>query len=635
MAVFINTNLASLNVQRRMAATGTALAASLQRLSSGLRINSARDDAAGLAIVSRMTSRLGSLDAALRNANDAISMLQTADGAVSSIASTLQRMRVLAVQAANGSNTTSDREAIDKELQQLSAGIAHIARSTSFNGVNLLDGSFRGVGLQVGAEASDRVQIGAIRSMDPPQLGSSGATFDASGTGVAVVGALGNGDMTLNGISVGPAQAGPAIGQEAASAYANAAAINAVSKTSGVTAKANPTTVKGAAASSFAAIAANTFSINGVAVGAVNGDGTAAGQGSALAAAIQAIVGQTGVAAAADATGAVTLTAADGRSIQVGMLVTTADAATATADRSQFLTQTGLPSAAVGSEGIAAVAGVKDISFSGAVGLGSVGTSITINGVAFTIANAAGGATVVDAHHVTLNINIGGGGGTPAAAATALANAIAVAQGDPQTAGPLSVFTVSNPGAGTVRLSDNTAGPSSIAIASNVPVASPSTFVTGVAAVPPTSATTLGTITLSSSDKNGITVAGSNPDVAGFSVQHIAAVAISTVVGINTLDLLSSGGAENAIDSIDAALEQVVAERVKLGAYQNRFIADIAGLQNDTINLSAARGRIQDADFAAETASLTRARILQQAGMVMLVHVNSGASLVLRLLKGL
>ena len=203
--------------------------------------------------------------------------------------------------------------------------IDRVAQNSSFNGTKLLDGSFTAKNFQVGANnaASDSIQITAISSARTSALGGvSGANY-ATVAGTATTTALAAGDVTLNGIQVGASTAGGAAGQSAASAYSIAAAINAVSGQSGVTASAQATSIAGVAPAASGAIAANTFSINGVNVGAVAAGGNAVGQGANVAASINAISSQTGVIAAADATtGAVTLTAADGRDIAIGGTIT-------------------------------------------------------------------------------------------------------------------------------------------------------------------------------------------------------------------------------------------------------------------------------------------------------------------------
>ena len=200
MAAFINTNTASLNSQRNLNTSQSSLTTSLQRLSSGLRINSAKDDAAGLAISERMTSQIRGNDQAARNANDGISLAQTAEGDMAQIGTNLQRMRELAVQSSNASNSAGDRAALDNEAQQLSAEIDRVASSSSFNGVKLLDGTFNAQTFQVGANATanDRITITSISSARTSALGGSGTSTSTSVTGTGTLRAV-TGDLTFTG----------------------------------------------------------------------------------------------------------------------------------------------------------------------------------------------------------------------------------------------------------------------------------------------------------------------------------------------------------------------------------------------------------------------------------------------------
>jgi flagellin len=174
MPAFINTNIASLNSQRNLNSSQSALQTSLQRLSSGLRINSAKDDAAGMAISARMTSQINGDTQAARNANDAISLAQTAEGAIAQMTNNLQRMRDLAVQSANATNSSSDRAALNTEVQDLLAENTRLAANTTFNGVQLLDGSFSAQTFQIGSgtSANDRVSV-TINSLASSSLATS------------------------------------------------------------------------------------------------------------------------------------------------------------------------------------------------------------------------------------------------------------------------------------------------------------------------------------------------------------------------------------------------------------------------------------------------------------------------------
>ena len=172
MAAIINTNIQSLNAQRNLSSSQSQLATSMQRLSSGLRINSAKDDAAGLAISERMTTQVRGLTVAMRNANDGISLAQTAEGALGSLGSNLQRIRELAVQARNATNSAEDRAALDVEVQQLKAEVTRVAQQTSFNGTNLLDGSFTNMAFQVGANQGQTIDISSIVNANVDALGT-------------------------------------------------------------------------------------------------------------------------------------------------------------------------------------------------------------------------------------------------------------------------------------------------------------------------------------------------------------------------------------------------------------------------------------------------------------------------------
>jgi flagellin len=481
MALTVNTNVSSLNAQRNLGTSQASLNTSLQRLSSGLRINSAKDDAAGLAISERFTSQIRGNEVAVRNANDGISLAQTAEGALGEIGNNLQRMRELAVQASNATNSDSDRASINNEIQTLSTEIDRVAQGTTFNGTKLLDGSFSSKTFQVGAnnQATDKITIANLASARTSALGGAGASTQATVAGGVTTAALAAGDLTINGQQVGASTAGTGLGQTADSAYSVAAAINAVSGQSGVTATANETSYSGAVPGGNGAIAAGAFSINGVAVGAVADGGDAVGQGANVAAEINRISSQTGVTAAADSvTGAVTLTAADGRNIDI--------------------------------------------------------------------------------------------------------------QGD-----------TSDTGFGAEAAAD--------------------------------SVVTTSTVTLESA--SDINISGGNVANAGLTAGATAAVTTTSANTISNMNVLTASNAVKALDTIDAALGSINSSRAELGAIQNRFSSVVSNTQATIENLSASRGRIQDTDFAKETANLSRAQVLQQAGTAMLSQANQSSQGVLSLLR--
>ena len=241
MAQVINTNVMSLNAQRNLSASGNSLATSIQRLSSGLRINSAKDDAAGLAISERFTTQIRGLDVAVRNANDGISLAQTAEGALSEIGNNLQRIRELAVQASNGTNSQTDRDALDKEVTQLKAEIQRVAEQTNFNGTKLLDGSFAGVAFQVGANAGETIEISNIANAQVATLGGETTRYTTNvlASSITDLAGVDAGGLTINGVDVGAID-GAANAQERAGQVVEA--INRVSSQTKVGASYNATT---------------------------------------------------------------------------------------------------------------------------------------------------------------------------------------------------------------------------------------------------------------------------------------------------------------------------------------------------------------------------------------------------------
>src|SRR5574344_1721186 len=189
MAMSINTTVVSINAQRNLSLSGNSQATTMQRLSSGLRVNSAKDDAAGLAIAERMTTQTRGLTVASRNANDGISLAQTAEGALGKVGDMLQRMRELAVQSGNTTNSDADREKLNGELSQLREEIDRVAKTTTFNGKKLLDGSFNGAVFQVGANSGENITVGALANAKVDELGVSNYSKNATAAAVTIGGA--------------------------------------------------------------------------------------------------------------------------------------------------------------------------------------------------------------------------------------------------------------------------------------------------------------------------------------------------------------------------------------------------------------------------------------------------------------
>ena len=590
MSLTVNSNLASLNAQNAISQNQQGLSTAMQRLSTGLKINSAADNAAGYSVSQRMTANINGTTQAASNANDAISMTQTAQGDLSSITANLQQIRTLAVQAANGSNSASDRAALNNQAQQLISEITRVASGSSFNGTNLLDGSFSSTNFQVGAsnQATSTIAISGIGSAKASSLGSTANTATSKAIPVgtnSAAGGLAAGDLTLNGIQVGASVAGAKAGQTTESAAQIAAAINAVSAQSGVTATANATTVTGSAPGGTADQASTAnLTINGVQVGNIAAGGDAIGQGANVANAINLVSSQSGVTATANAsTGQVTLTNATGGDIAVGSDFNAAN--------------------------------------SGLTGSGATTTS----GAVSTF-----GAITADTQGFTVNgIQIG----------AVAAGTDATSQGDNVAAAinlvsSQSGVTASSSG-GTLTLTNKSQG--SISLGSAFTGGGAGTTIPAITQAAGTATT--GTISLSSSSGGTITMSGNNTAAAGFDLTDATVATngkLTTTSQTNTLDkvdLSTAAGASAALSVLDGAINSVNTSSSSLGAYQNRLTQTVSTLNSENVNNTASRSRITDADFASETANLSRAQVLQQAGTAMLAQANQSAQGVLSLLR--
>ena len=314
----INTNISAIAAQNSLRVTGLSQTTAMERLSSGIRINSAKDDAAGLAIATRMTANIRGISAAIRNANDGISLTQTAEGSLISIGDNLQRIRELAVQSANSGNNASDRAALNNEAAQLISEIDRIANNSTFNGIKLLDGTYKDQALQVGSgnEANDRINI-SIGDARTARLGAA-TTNAQSGIAIKDGTKIKDGQITLNGFNVGAtASDGVSIFQSEGSAISKANAINAIANKTGVIAAAKATTATFKAASDDQK-ATFKFLLNGVVIqGTTQEFGNDVGSASNISAAINAQSSKTGVFATVGELGNYTLTASDGRNIVV------------------------------------------------------------------------------------------------------------------------------------------------------------------------------------------------------------------------------------------------------------------------------------------------------------------------------
>jgi len=401
MPQIINTNISSLTAQRNLNKSQGDQATALQRLSSGLRINSAKDDAAGLAISTRFTSQTKGLSVAIRNAGDGISLAQTAEGALGSMTDSLQRVRELALQAANGTNSDTDREALNAEAQQLISEITRTGEQTNFNGRKLLDGSFDSA-FQIGANAGETIEV-SVAKMTSDTLGSSAAA------GVSAIGterALSNGDLIINGTAITPSSSADddsSTVDAASSAIAKAEAINRHTDETGVTATVLATEATGTTMA--AATTAGTATINGVDIALSTGASSATDNRNSVISAINAKSDQTGVVAEDGGdSGGVILKAADGRNIDVDL--TTAGNLTAAS--------TGLTDGT--SYGGVTLTGTGAITVSGGDGTGNgdianagmrAGTYQSGEAVVNSSQRATGEATIVDS--TTTKVDAGAG----------------------------------------------------------------------------------------------------------------------------------------------------------------------------------------------------------------------------------
>jgi flagellin len=528
MALTVNTNVASLNTQRNLTTSSKGLDTSLQRLSTGFRINSAKDDAAGLQISNRLTSQISGLNVAVRNSNDGISLSQTAEGALQQSTGILQRMRDLALQSANGSNGASERAALQGEVSQLTQELNRIAETTSFGGRKILDGTFGSQSFQVGANAFETISV-SIGAASASRIGVSrfnGALAGASATSVqsgiaaATVADFAAGVATGIGYGASPAtsagltvvgklgEASVAV-NAGSSARQVAAAVNNVADTTGVTATART----GLRLQDFSTSATGTVTVSFKLYGsnnALEGDGVAisasltdVGDLSSLADQVNKATGTTGISAKVTREGALELTSERGDDI--------------------LLTDYSSSSGDVALE-------AQTLAFGGD------------DGTALDQSDEIGAAVAV----------------------TDTANAaVAIGQMRFESA---DAFEVQN-----------------FAVATG-------TFVAG------------------SSD-------------------------FSTLNTVATVDIGTSIGAQNALGIISGAISNIDSQRAQLGAVQNRFENTISNLQNIGENASAARSRIRDTDYAAETSELTKNQILQQAGTAILSQANQLPQAVLSLLQ--
>ena len=521
MASVLNTNMPSLNTQRHLAKAQNNLNNSLQRLSSGLRINTAKDDAAGLAISQRMTAQIRGLNVAQRNANDGVSMAQTAEGALSEMGDILQRVRELAVQSANATNSAGDRKSLNDEVNQLVAELNRFANTTEFNGMKLLNGDNSVAAFQIGANANQTIT-------------ATTTDFRTNKYGSYQVG---NATVTSSGATAG----------------------KGVSISNAVTGASSLLQVTGAAVSKE-----GIMTLNGP-----------------------------------NASGSVSLTVSD----------SAADIASKI--NSQDLT------------GVKATARTETM----------IGFSTGDYVIEISTTNATSTSANTETAKISFSVpKIGSDIGNSAEALTDAVNAfneqssktgITAKLNDAKTAIILENdegknINVTFQGSNTIYM-----GNASTGYSASVNASSAKTF------------TAAGQVTLDASRSYSIATSSSLNVQAGVlsgGSTGTGAIIASELQRVDSLDITTVKGANDAIHIVDQAIDSVNAQRAKYGALQNRFESTISNLATSSENVSAARSRIQDTDFASETANLSRSQVLQQAATSMLAQANQLPNNVLTLL---
>ena len=680
--VVVNTNISALRSSEAMRQTESAMGDAMERLSTGSRINSASDDAAGSAIASKMEAQTRSLAVAVRNANDAISLTQTAEGALGEVEDILQRIRELAVQSGNSTLNASDRVQLQAEADALTAEIDAIASQTNFNSVSLFDGTNTSVSMQVGINARDTLSI-ALQKTDVASLGIGSSNTTRAITSERVT-AFANtdadqikingenfasGDLTaatvpLNGINVDTsALASPSAAQDAGyTAAALAAAINTNSGTHGAVATAFNTVVGTSSSYTAASVTLNGVTIASQAtkaefVSAVNQ--STAGVTATLSDAgvitlsnengadINVGGGMTGMGFATDIYGGfITLANSDGSDVVIEAGSTengygdSADGTVAIVNRLGFnpISGTSVTSASVTSTDLTALMGVKinDV---------AIGDSADSSALAKAAAiNAAGaGVTATASTQVRVTVDITG---TMANSATASINGITtnisaatniedvVSTVNTALSGNVDIIASSNDDGELVLTS---ASGLNIAIddgtATNVFTAA--TMADGTSLTMTFGGTTArGVLTLTSDSGGVIKIEDGEVDthtgLATLGLQAQSEKASETTSG---LSMSTVAAASSALTAIDTAIETVSTFRAGFGATENRLDKAINNLTTYKVNLEAAKGRIEDADFASETAALTKSQILNQAATSMLAQANASKQNLLALLQ--
>lgn len=716
MPLVINTNVSSLNAQRQLVHSGNELSTAMERLSSGKRINTAADDAAGLAISNRMTSQIRGLNQAVRNANDGISLIQTAEGALDETTNILQRMRELAIQSANGIYDDANRATLDAEVQQLVQELDRIAKTTTFNGQPLLDGSLGDVELQVGSQANQTIKI-SIQAMDTKTLGMGSVSVDMLGAEVTADLSsltLNETDVLINGQSVGRFNGSTDTFQDLIdNINTNVLGVEATGFTSleaetvgdGVLENGNKLriTVESADGSGN-----NVFNITDTKSMKDLVEKINTGTGGLIDASVDDLgqlvisnnTGSTIVVDGIDSSGAVSATAAQlveqatGFDVHDPTLLTSLQAITDSAEGQIVLTSIHGDPITVSRGATGTIETLQNLGFRETdeagvmkgVGLSSGAAAaswnvgdVNINGVQIdntdtdslqgkvnaindqsedtgVVANAFATAsidlsnadlTLISSNSSSIVINgvlvdLGLSSGDTSSDMVDAFNDNSDLTGVTAYLSGTRIILESDQGsialgaATAASIVNSGAALSGAIIRSYVSDSNGSLTVSAATAVSGLALFVEAGLKLTSTTGQPISIElGDNVNPATVGLIEANSTAQGRFgVAISSITIDTAANAQKAIGVVDKALESINDVRSQLGAANNRLDFTINNLLNVAENTASARSRIMDADFAAETASLSRAQVLQQASQAMLAQANAQSQQVLQLLQG-
>jgi len=662
----INTNISALNAQKSMIDQTNKSEQAIERLSTGLRINNAADDAAGTAIASKMESQVRSLGVAIRNGHDAISMTQTAEGALGEMENILQRVRELAVQAGNSTLSSQDRNAIQEEISQLTAEIDSIASSTNFNGIKLLDGSKSDVQFQVGVNSSDKLSVALEGSsaMDLGVGGSNGSDVYTSGrVTLAATTGVDEDAIKING--------------------QNFLAANMAADTSGttdaakdiVTAINENTHVHGAIADAFNKVLGaemgpdfkmtQSVTVGGVAITVQASMTDLAKEITQQVANVTATVGANNSLILENTTGDQIIVGAGGR--EVGFIEDTYEGmyTLKNVDGSAVKIELGTETNGYTAETTATAASANMFGLNQQLGAGitksfAVSTDVLALTDDIRINGVQVGATISDSAFAkadAINAISDQTGVTATASTTAFldldfdvdpgANDVKIngnvidVSGDTSTFDVASAINTANIGVtatttekGHLKLV-TTGADIKIGLVTSI-VGFVDAFTDGDDAVTSVAdgATIRGTLTLKSEDGGTIRLTDNTVANSGLAKLGLEGQSETEASGSGGVNVRTIGGALSALDNIDEAISKLSGFRASFGAVENRIDAKINNLTTLKVNTQAAQSRIEDADFAAETTNMTKAQILSQAATSMLAQANASKQNLLALLQG-